>query len=833
MFRSLKSKLVVPFVVILVILVGLIVSVVNVSVNNLVGDFTTERLRAATGALNSHLEGLKEQTIAVSDVIATSDRFVNYIENNSVDTLFAYVMRQSGLFQVEGIIVTDATGAAIAYYPLYDDVNTIPSIQPALAGTRMAIYTEAAVAPMNIAGSVPVYNSDGAIIATVTTLFNIGTLDFVDFLQDTLDADFTVFLGNISVASTLILPGSTDRAVGTPVATVVDEAVLGRGEHISLELSIFGIIPYYAYYFPLYALGNEIVGMMFIGVSREAAMAAGANLQFNLIAISGVGLMIATAIAILLVVKLLKPLSKLSQTMKEVTAGNININQDKTNLPRDEIGSLTLDAYELMDVVKEIVNDLNELSREFVVLGDIEYRADENKYKNSFREVIQKVNIILDSLIEDMLIVITSINAISDGDFDVQVKDLPGKKIVLPNAIRAIAAKLNELYEDTSKLADQAMLGNFSAHITEDNFNGNWKRLVQRLNSLMIAVEEPLNDIEHNIGLMSKGSFSCLDGEYFGSFKVLQEACNLVNKTTELYIKEISQTLQDMASGDLTVKIVQNYIGAYKPIEVAIHAILDKLNLTLSEVQGASNQVSQASVQISDMATSLAANVARQNSSIQELSSFIISIKDKATRASNDASTANQSSLHIQDYIAGGDEAIKSMESTMKKIKASSESIGKIINVINDVAYQTNLLALNASVEAARAGEHGKGFSVVAEEVRTLANKSQQSTSETTKIIGDDAQLVGEGLKATNYVVDSFKTIATNVNEISKLISEIADVSSEQLTSISNVNLSVTEIANVITEVSATAEESASASQELSAQANTLREKISFFKVRV
>lgn len=536
-------------------------------------------------------------------------------------------------------------------------------------------------------------------------------------------------------------------------------------------------------------------------------------------------------VGVFIILRKITPINTLMSLVKNVSDGNLNININRTDTPKDEIDMLTNYTANLVDVIKSIVNDLNKLAYEDTIAGNIKYRIDTSKYDNAFNELMRSVNGIMDGQEQAITPAIDAIIKIAIGDFDITIQDLPGDKAILPQSLREIVGKLNKLHDEISLLADKATEGNFNAHI-KDEFYGSWGLLVDKLNNLMDAMAKPLADIERNVTIMSHGDFSHLDGTYPGTFGILQDACNLVNDTTSALIKEISETLQKIANGDLTVNLKEKYVGSYAPIESSINIILDNLNSTLSEVRASVEQVTQGAEQISTSSMSLAESTGKQTGSIEALSNSVALVHEKAMIASKDAADANKSSSRIQEYIVSGGNAVKSMESTMNKVKGSSEDIRKIIDLISNIAFQTNLLALNASVEAARAGEHGRGFSVVADEVRSLAGRSQQSTSDTSQIIEEDLKYVDEGLKATREVVASFETITDTVLEISGHIAEITEISGEQLESIAGINNSVSEIAKVIVDISATAEESASASQELNSQAEVLREKIGFFKLK-
>ncbi len=297
------------------------------------------------------------------------------------------------------------------------------------------------------------------------------------------------------------------------------------------------------------------------------------------------------------------------------------------------------------------------------------------------------------------------------------------------------------------------------------------------------------------------------------------------------YIDEVSFILGEMASGNLMFELKQDYVGEFSKIKVALLDIQKTFIQTFSEIAISADQVATGSEQLANGAQLLSQGSMQQASSVEELSATIMDISEGLKKSAKNANEASSISIESEQEVEHGNQQMTQMIEAMEEIRNASNQIGNIIKAIDDIAFQTNILALNAAVEAARAGEAGKGFAVVADEVRNLAAKSGGAAKDTPSLIETAIAAVEHGTKIVAETADSLEKIVVNTKQSGRVIDEISKASSQQSEFMGQVTIGVDQISTVVQTNSATAEETAAASQELSSQANLLRELIVKFKI--
>lgn len=298
------------------------------------------------------------------------------------------------------------------------------------------------------------------------------------------------------------------------------------------------------------------------------------------------------------------------------------------------------------------------------------------------------------------------------------------------------------------------------------------------------------------------------------------------------YIDEVSEKLKDISEGDLAFSLQHEYLGEFAKIKESLEQISLSLNETLGQINVAAGQVAEGSQYVSEGAQTLSMGASQQTNAVEALASHMDEVSDGIQKTAQGAKRASQISQDVGKRILESNDKMQHMNVAIQRISEKSTEIHSIIKTIEDIAFQTNILALNAAVEAARAGTAGKGFAVVADEVRNLAGKSSEAAKNTTVLIGETVEAVEEGSQMAQDTAASMMEVVAQSEEVSKLIEGIADYSAKQASATEEVISGIQQISDVVQSNMVTAEKSAAASEELSGQADMLRQLVSKFRLK-
>ena len=349
------------------------------------------------------------------------------------------------------------------------------------------------------------------------------------------------------------------------------------------------------------------------------------------------------------------------------------------------------------------------------------------------------------------------------------------------------------------------------------------------------GITQPVTELEQAARAMAKGEFSTVRVAYDSRDELGSLAGDIRSmvKTLTDVIQNETYILNEMAEGNFSVHSERDeyYIGEFEQLLRSMKKINRGLSELLLQISQSADNVAASSEQVSSGSQNLAQGTTEQAASVEELTGMMSEISDQAYRNSRDAQEASEKAQMVKENATESSCSMHEMVNAMAEISGKSDEIRKIVKTIEDFSFQTNILALNAAVEAARAGDRGKGFSVVANEVRSLANQSSAASKSTAALIQSSLQAVENGRKIANETDNALAEVVSGIDNVSELLFHITDASSKQF----DANRQVTENINLISEVvqtnSATAEECAAASEELASQAQLLKELVSHFKL--
>jgi methyl-accepting chemotaxis protein len=301
---------------------------------------------------------------------------------------------------------------------------------------------------------------------------------------------------------------------------------------------------------------------------------------------------------------------------------------------------------------------------------------------------------------------------------------------------------------------------------------------------------------------------------------------------SEQSLGDISQVLQAIADGDLTKRVERQYQGTFEQLKNGCNQTAEKLSLMLTEIASASSQINQAASEISRGNSDLSGRTEQQASNLEETASSMEELTQTVRQNSDNACKASDLATAARTVAEHGGQMIQQVVTTMQLINQSAQQIADIISVMDGIAFQTNILALNAAVEAARAGEQGRGFSVVAAEVRSLAQRSANSAKDIKALISASVSRIHTGNQQVEQSGATMQQIVSSIRSVEQLMREIANASSEQTAGLDEINRAVTQMDDMTQQNAALVEEAAAAAESLLQQAEQLDLQVNRFALK-
>ena len=344
----------------------------------------------------------------------------------------------------------------------------------------------------------------------------------------------------------------------------------------------------------------------------------------------------------------------------------------------------------------------------------------------------------------------------------------------------------------------------------------------------------PIIRVSEALGELAKGNLKvALDGMKADNSEVgrMVGALAYMEENFSNMITEIADVLGSMGQGNYRVSVTQEYVGEFVKIKEAMEDIiaetksmLNTIRNTAQEIDGGSEQLAKAAMDLADGSTVQAAKMQEVADMVNQMS---VSMEAKAEEAKETVRIASEAGEALLD----GNAKMQELKAAIGDIEKCSNEIRTIIGTIEDIANQTNLLSLNAAIEAARAGEAGRGFAVVAEQVKNLAEESAKAAGETRKLIDTTVEAVQKGIAYADVTAESMNAVMEGAKLSTEMMEKMSVELREEAANMLKIDDNVNKVAEIVDNNSATSEETAAVSEEQTAQVATMVQMMEQFTI--
>ena len=403
--------------------------------------------------------------------------------------------------------------------------------------------------------------------------------------------------------------------------------------------------------------------------------------------------------------------------------------------------------------------------------------------------------------------------------------------------------RLLDLTESFAKEAGSAMLHagrkEFYRTIPESGMKGEFLTYARRINGVMADMDHHASEaaaVAEVAAIVSAAAHGDLDRriQLGGKDGFLLDLCASVNdllSQTAIALKDFARVLAAVAQGDLTTRVTADYEGLFGELKRDVNDTAHHLAAIVARINDNAADIGEAAAAVAADSQDLSARSEQQAASLEETAAAMEQLSATVRQNSANSRQADELATTARDVAGAGGQAVTDAVAAMARIEASSQKIGDIVGMIDEIAFQTNLLALNAAVEAARAGDAGKGFAVVAQEVRNLAQRSAQASKEIKTLISQSSDEVHSGAVLVKRTGTTLDQILASIRQVATIVAQIAVASGEQSSGVDQINAAISDIDQATQRNAAVVENSTAAAISLQERAAELAELMSHFRI--
>jgi len=518
--------------------------------------------------------------------------------------------------------------------------------------------------------------------------------------------------------------------------------------------------------------------------ARQAVATAG-SFATLMVASTIIALVLGGAIALLLTRSVVLPLQQSLRLAERINDGDLRSQDTATS--NDESGQLLRAMQHMQRRLQEVISAQRSMAAHHDA-GQISYRTDAQRFPGEYGEMVQETNALVDAHVLTQLRMTEVMGSYAVGDLAPDIEAYPGEKATITTTMRQVKRNLQGINAQIQELTQAACAGNFALRGQPEQFEHDFRLMVENLNTMMA--------------------------------------------NSDTHLAKLSELLRSIADGNLTVRMSGNFHGVFASMREDADSTVQRLTDIVSHIQTTSNSISFAAEDIVSGNQELARRSEQQAADLEETAASMKELTSTIKQNAEHATRVNQLARGAADIATEGRDVVGQVVEQMSSIEASSRRIADIISVIDGIAFQTNILALNAAVEAARAGEQGRGFAVVASEVRTLSHRSSEAAKEIKRLIEDSEQRVADGSILVHKAGITMGEVVTSVQQVTDIMGHISAASQEQAGGIEQVNHTIAQMDETTRHNVRLVETATTVARALEAHAAQLTGAVEVFKVR-